>query len=47
MDIFSLYSRLLVPFVVFSEIKREPARSFAFALAAERRLLVVPRLEVG
>ena len=30
---------------MFSEIKREPARSFAFALAAERRLLVVPRLE--
>jgi len=46
MDIFSLYRRLLVPFAVFSEIKREPARSFAFTLAAERRLLVVPRLEV-
>jgi len=45
MDLFSLYNRLLVPFAVFSEIKREPARSFAFALAVERRLLVVPRLE--
>jgi hypothetical protein len=45
MDIFSLYRRLLAPFVVFSEVRREPARSFAFTLATERKLLVVPRLE--
>ena len=43
-DLFQLYSRLIVPSIVFVEVRREPARSFVANLLATKRLLLAPRI---
>ncbi len=43
-DLFTLYSRLVIPSVVFVEVKREPARSFISQLLATKTLLLAPRI---